>query len=74
MYKIVKDKLAPRIDLLSGAQLIGNLGNLVRALPTFIPKLLKLPNKPPTNQHYPIYCQSGANLSPIKRLPRMGHT
>lgn len=27
MYKIAIDKLAPRIDLLSGAQLIGNLGN-----------------------------------------------
>lgn len=30
MYKIVKEKLAPRIDLLSGAQLIGNLGKLWR--------------------------------------------
>ena len=24
--------------------------------------------------HNPICCQSGANLPPIKRLPRMGHT
>ena len=30
--------------------------------------------KKPSNQHYPISCQKGYNLAPIKKLPWMGHT
>ena len=69
MYKIVKEKLAPRPDLLSGAQLIENLGELWRALPIFIfklstlTKLLKFPNKTPFRLHDQISCQKGLDVA-----------
>ena len=32
-------------------------------------KFLKFTNKPPTNQHYPISCQSGANVVLTRESP-----